>query len=683
MIYIAKLALRAFLGAGIICGLLLASATLVAQTASPGEKYWLFFSDKQVRQLSKASEIQASVKAALTERALQRRLKVRDADNLIDEDDFPVSGIYLQRLADMGYQPVVVSKWLNAASFVLLQADLARITALPFVDKIVPVAKSVRRPEPSPAHIPSLRKSTDARALVNYGSSFSQNSVIRVTDVHDLGISGHGIWIGMLDTGFRYRNHEVFENMTVLAERDFINGDGITENQDGDPANEDRHGTQTLSVIGGFKEGQLIGPAFSASYFLAKTEDESQEVRAEEDYWIAGIEWLESQGIDVASSSLGYIDWYTPDNMDGKTAPITIAADKAVSRGVVVVVSAGNEGNVPWKVVSAPADGFDVIAVGAVTSANTIAGFSSRGPTADGRTKPEVMAMGISAYAATPSSDKLQNTYSFVSGTSFSCPSTAGVAALLLSAHPRLTPAEVREALLATADRAGSPDNEYGWGLVNAYEAVLYHGAAFSNKPTALINQGNNLEIALKVASKAGIADDGVSLFYSSTGNNFTELPMGRGPDTDQFVTAVPEQVGTDTIRYYFRMSDLAGMAAVHPFEAPDLWFSYPEDPRVYSPRHSTVPETFSLRQNFPNPFNPSTTIRFDLPQAATVTLVVYNMLGQNITTLLAEQPMFAGQHNVVWNGEDRSGKSAASGVYFYNLRTAGTSETKKMLLLR
>ena len=366
---------------------LASSIRLSAQEAAP-EKYWVFFKDKQVQGLTKTTELFEIAKSKISPRALRRRAKVRKADKLIDKRDLPVSRDYLSRLEDLGYKPAVVTNWLNGASFQLAQLDVEKLKKLPFVKEIRPVGRAAKKPTPRDLKSLPIKLEKPANHDFDYGLSFTQNELINVPKVHDLGITGKGVWIGMLDTGFKRSNHEAFENLNVIAEFDFVNNDNVTENEGQDVPGQHNHGTQTLSTVGGFMEGKLIGSAFGASFLLAKTEILQNEIPAEEDNWVAGIEWLENQGVDIVSSSLGYLNFpnqsfYSPADMDGNTAVTTKAADIAVSRGVVVVNSAGNEGNTSWRIIIAPADGDSVIAVGAVNSDTTLTSFSSVGPSAD------------------------------------------------------------------------------------------------------------------------------------------------------------------------------------------------------------------------------------------------------------------------------------------------------------
>jgi subtilisin family serine protease len=365
---------------------------------------------------------------------------------------------------------------LNAISVMVTAEQRAAIESLPFVMRTEPVARGRRDPvEVTPVETASQGGGA-VRGLrsLDYGDCVSQIVQIQVDQLHDAGYSGAGVLVCLLDTGY-LRVHDALDSVEVVAEWDFINDDGVTSNEPGDDEAQHNHGTYVLSLIGGWDPGHLIGPAYGASYALGKTEIVGSEISIEEDYWVEGAEWADSLGADIISSSLGYKDWYTYEDLDGNTATTTIAADLAVGNGIAVLTSAGNEGNDPWYYVLAPADGDSVMAIGAVDSLGVIADFSSHGPTYDGRTKPDVCAMGIADLVALPWDP---TGYGRGGGTSFSCPLVGGVAALLLEAHPDWGPLELREALRTTATRAGAPDNDYGWGIVQSWAAHGYPTAA-------------------------------------------------------------------------------------------------------------------------------------------------------------------------------------------------------------
>jgi len=438
--------------------------------AQEQQKYWFFFTDKG-QSLSKSDFEQA--RNRLTDRAIWRRQKVTPPNQpIVNMTDLPVNENYIHRLQAEGIEPVIVSRWINAVSAYATKSKAEQLTSLPFVEKVQRVAVFQRDPIPPQPDL-KLRKPKTPHVL-DYGASFEQNALENIPKLHRIGVTGKDVIVAIMDTGFSLE-HEAFDSTHVIATYDFIHGDeNVDYEADQDVRDQPYHGTAVLSILAGYANGTLIGPAFDASFLLAKTEELASETQAEEDYWIAAAEWAEINGADVINTSLGYMDWYEYEDMDGDTAPITIAADMAARMGIVVVSSAGNEGNTSWRYISAPADGDSVIAVGAVDSENILAGFSSVGPTFDGRIKPDVVAMGVNCVNAT-----LSGGYSRGSGTSFSSPIVAGIAALILSAHPELTPMQVRQALVQTAGRVMNPDNMYGFGLVDAFEAVNYYGPVF------------------------------------------------------------------------------------------------------------------------------------------------------------------------------------------------------------
>ncbi len=433
---------------------------------------WVFFRDKGVPPADVPAAIERA-RASLTPRALARRAKTRGVP-IADLLDVPLDPRQVAAVETTGARVRARSRWLNAVSIEANARALTAIRALPFVARVQPVAAG--RPEPidaQPVDLGAPPPAPSPRAL-NYGHCASQILPIQVNLLHDAGYSGAGVYVCVLDTGF-LRTHQALDQVDVVAERDFIHDDGVTSNEPGDDPDQHNHGTFCLSILAGFDPGNLIGPAYGASFLLGKTEEITSETQVEEDYWIEAAEWADSLGADVISSSLSYIDWYTYEDMDGDTAPITIAADLATVNGISVHVAAGNQGDDPWFYIGAPADGDTVIAVGAVDSLGVIAPFSSHGPTADGRTKPDICAMGrgnLFAHTSGPSD------YARGSGTSFACPLAAGVAALLLQAHPTWGPMQVGSALRQTASNAGAPNNDYGWGIIRAWNASQISTAA-------------------------------------------------------------------------------------------------------------------------------------------------------------------------------------------------------------
>jgi PKD repeat protein len=442
-------------------------------------KIWVFFNDKAI--FNDNDFKLAALSININEHTAKRRAKV--GINNILFADLPVSREYIDRIIDHGGRLRRVSKWLNAASFEIDISLLDNISDLPFVNEIKPVAFFYREKGIDSRLEPKSPRFTPAeKDILDYGSSWTQIFMINAYLLHMMGYNGQGVIVAMLDTGYR-KSHQAFaladSTGRILDEYDFIFDDNETQNEPEDDAYQHYHGTYCWSTLGGYTPGDVIGPAFGASFLLAKTEDVRDETPVEEDNWVAAMEWADSLGADVISTSLGYSLWYTYEDMDGNTATTTVAANTAASLGIIVCNSMGNSGPNPGTL-SAPADAFDILACGAVNSGWTIADFSSRGSTYDGRTKPEVCAMGVDTYCANASGDY---DYTYKNGTSLSTPLVGGAAAVLLSANPSLTPWQVRQALMETANNATSPNNTYGWGIIDMLKAFNW-GANFTADTT-------------------------------------------------------------------------------------------------------------------------------------------------------------------------------------------------------
>ncbi len=437
---------------------------------------WVFFSDKG----NETQNYFQKPYTVVSEKSLKRRAKVLSDDKLISTSDLPVSQSYIEQIQSLGFQLKQKSKWFNGVSGWASKDELAQFANLPFVkqldivyrfrnDNFEEETQNDNSEEPNQ----NLSKPEGTNSL-NYGQSFTQLNQITVPQVHDLGYTGAGVTICMMDAGFDLLSHQAFSSMNIMATWDFVHGDPNVQN--GSDMGDGSHGTATLSLIGGFFEGQLIGPAYGADFILAKTENTDSETPIEEDNWIAAMEWADSIGVDVTSTSLSYLDYdppypsYTWEDMDGNTARITIGADYAVSLGIFVANSASNYGFDPnHNTLGAPADGDSVIAVGSVTSSGSRSSFSSVGPTVDGRIKPDLMAMGSNDYHAC----NWNNTcYGNGSGTSYSCPLLAGAAALLLQVDPSLTPMQLAALMKNTASLSNNPNNQMGWGIINTFAAV-------------------------------------------------------------------------------------------------------------------------------------------------------------------------------------------------------------------
>ncbi len=441
----------------------------LVESSHPDERVhvWIFFTDHG--EGSAPVGAQTHRPAGVSPRAARRVMR-RGSPNARQGGLQPVYPDYIERVSSHAVRLRRTSKYFNAVSAEVRCSEIEAICSYPFVGGVREVA--VYRKALPPREIDRV---VGDRAMVvhddivpaQYGESIYQLAQIQARDLLEHGYNGSGekagsspVLIGILDTGFR-REHEALTHVNVIAEYDFIQNDSVTSNEEGDHPSQDMHGTAVLGTISGYHEGELVGPAWGADYILAKTEILDEEIEIEEDNWVAGIEWMDSIGADVVTSSVGYLLWYTADSLDGNTALCTRAADIAASRGIVVVNSAGNYG--PNGGLIAPADADSVITVGMVNRYGELAYNSSRGPTADGRIKPELVAMGVDVRSVRQPPS--QTDYYNYNGTSFAAPLVAGLCAQLLEIHPDWSPMELREVLLYTATRHNYPDNDFGYGI--------------------------------------------------------------------------------------------------------------------------------------------------------------------------------------------------------------------------
>ena len=417
-------------------------------------KVWVYFDKKdssKVKNLDNAS------------------IKRRKKHNIFEptKHDYLINQTYVNKIRELVVEVKHQSHWLNAISVIVDFEKIQIIKKLFFVKKIKPVKRHIKK-----RSIQSNNIMNNQMRNIDYGLSYDQIEQINCRIPHTAGYFGQGVRVLYIDTGYEL-GHNAYDSLKLIAQYDFINGDENTANETDQEFLEDQddHGTICLSVMAGYSPGNLIGPAYKSEYLLAKTEVVANEIYQEVDNYVAAIEWGEALGADVVCASFGYYDWYDYSDLDGNTAATSIAVDIAASLGVLCVNSAGNEGDDPWRYVCTPADADSILSIGAVNRDGIIADFSSRGPTYDGRIKPEVCALGISTYCVRSNTE---GDYRTASGTSFSAPLVAGAAAVILSANPDWTNMQVREALMMTASLSNNPDNTYGYGIINTWEAINY-----------------------------------------------------------------------------------------------------------------------------------------------------------------------------------------------------------------
>jgi len=543
--------------------ILIVFASSLYSQDKPDTKYWIYFKDKgsvkPTTKITPGSDAYEKGKALLTEKAIQRRLKVLSEENLIDFWDVPLEEKYINEITKLNIPLIAKSRWLNGVSANLTSAQVKKIQGLKFVESVTAVRRLNKQKFENPLNLSFDENNFSfplEKSRLNYGKSFNQMNTVNVVKVHDLNITGKGVFLANIDDGFEWRTHQALNVLDITSEHDFVNNDDNAAKEDNqrfpDLYSQGQHGTATLSIMSGKRDGKLYGPAFDSQIILAKTEYIGSETPMEEDFWLEAAEWVEAQGVDVITSSLNYKKWDSPfdsnsysyKDKNGNRAITTIAADRCAYLGIVVCNSIGNYYQTDEPSLSSPSDGDSIITVGATNYEGKIAGFSSNGPTPDGRTKPDVVAPGVGIWVAeAPSISLNDSTYKFGDGTSYAAPIVAGIASLILSAHPELTPMQVRDAIRNTANNSANPNNIYGWGMVNAYDALLYWGPVWGT-PEYKFEDGG-VYISIYLASKDMIEKEGVNFAYDNNGakeqrNAIMTASLLDGNNSGKYETFIP-----------------------------------------------------------------------------------------------------------------------------------------------
>jgi serine protease AprX len=418
-----------------------------------------------------------------------------------------------QTLERHGLRVRVVSFWLRAISVEASAAQIEQLASQIALARVTPLGVGTRL-----RAIPSPWLAADA------GNAKRQLEQLAVSTLHDCGLTGGGVTIAVLDTGFTL-GHKALSAVDVKAAYDFVNNDTTVANESGDPSGQHNHGSLVLALLAGRDAGKFLGVAPDARYLLAKVDDLTSDKPIEDDWWVAGLEWAAKNGADIVSSSISFCTPpCDPKTMNGQTEATSKAAALAAGKGIVLLNSAGNTGGKAGSI-RAPGDAKDVLAIGGVDSAGKIAGNSSRGPTADGRTKPDLVGPGVGIFSINPSSTTGYKRYD---GTSVATPLVAGVAALLKQAFPQKTPLELMALLKSTASRASNPDNSYGHGLPAVDVATKAHcqksrdvGVAGDSGSSADASVANDLGAAVDAAGDASVggSEGGCQLASGQSGH--------------------------------------------------------------------------------------------------------------------------------------------------------------------
>ncbi len=662
----------------LFCKTLLILFILVPLNVFSQSKYLIYFINKGIDKeisLNKNSEYYLSALNLLSEKSIDRRIKNMGKKNFITYEDIPVFEEYINELASLGIKIENKLNWFNAVSAYLKEKEVNQLLHLNFIEKIEPVKTLVF--QQSKSQITSSINKIENQTNFGYGPSFGQLQLSEVPIVHTKGFTGEGILLGLLDTGFDWRNHESLVDRNVIDEYDFVSQDTLTANDSTDHPSQHNHGTLVFSIVGGFKDSSLIGSAFNSDFILAKTEDVRSETHLEEDNYAAALEWMERKGVDITSSSLGYSIFdpgqfsYTYNDMDGQTTIVTRAAELAFRRGVVTVTSAGNEGDDPWFYIIAPADGFNTLGIGAVNNNNQLAEFSSRGPTSDGRIKPDLLTQGVSVYCAQAGN---YSGYINASGTSVSAPIASGIIALILSAHPHLKNTQVRNILFETSDNSKSPDFERGFGLMSALDAIEF--------PNLMESQGS-YKMTKMFLERENINPQTVKIHYTIGSGDFVEADMQYdGEFSYEFL--LPFYFSGDLINFYFTYNDFNNNTFRDPFEDVYKFFYGQLDIQLNLDLKKEFTD-FIISEPFPNPFLPEiqkfTSVLIKSSGNENLSIIIIDALGQQVkkfNTVTTE-----GSNEIKWLGISDGGIPASSGAYYFLIDLNGKQYSRNIILLR
>ncbi len=440
---------------------------LASELKAQDNYYFVSFTDKEANGFSIDSP-----EAFLSAKAISRRQK-QEID--IYEQDLPITSSYKAFISNQGIEVFEHSKWFNGIIIKSTPNEAEQLISLPFVASVTYLA---------PQNYAGRRSSNQEELAVSDAptDTLFQNEILNVREMHSQGYLGKGMNIAVFDGGFRNVSSlsafaHLYEQNKLTYTYDFVSkSSNVYQYSD--------HGTRVLSLMTAEIPNSYQGIAPDANYMLFVTENVPSEYRIEEYYWLIAAERADSAGVDIINTSLGYNTFddpqmnYTKEDMDGNTTVVVRAAHIASEKGIVVVASAGNEGNKAWSIITSPADVRDGLAVGSIQTDYGRSGFSSLGYSADGRIKPDVVAMGSSAFLINESGAIIRG-----SGTSFSTPQVAGLMAGVWQAYPEFTAMELLNAVRNSSSNAVTPNNEIGYGIPSFIAINNYLESASDTEP--------------------------------------------------------------------------------------------------------------------------------------------------------------------------------------------------------
>lgn len=484
---------------------ILTTTSLISQN-----KYWVTFKDKN----NSTYSIQHP-ETFLSEKSIERRFS---QGIQITENDLPVNNSYIVAIKNICPNILTVSKWMNAVSIDIANLQqIEKIKLLPFVKSVSSVIQLQNTKNSSNTKFePVISMGIPTIDTSIYGSAYNQVKMIGIDKIHALGYKGEGVDIAVFDGGFLNANtlnffDKAHQDGRIIPVWNYVDNTNNVYVRS-------LHGMNVLSVMCANIDHVFVGAAPEANYYLFITEDTYQEQIIEEDNWVAAAEKADSIGVQIFTTSLGYTTFddtttdHTYADMDGNTTIITRAANIAASKGILVVNSAGNEGNRAWHYISAPADGDSVLTIGAVNENGVIAGFSSRGPNSSNHLKPNVCGQGANIVVAGTNNNEVGRS----NGTSFSCPLIAAASACLWQAFPNKTSSEIFHEIEKSANLFNTPNFDYGFGIPNYY-------AAYNKLENELYSQNPNVSVPKAYPNPFS---NTITILWNSTSNNPLEIEV-------------------------------------------------------------------------------------------------------------------------------------------------------------
>lgn len=501
------------------------------------ELYRIYLKDKGNQVLEYNNDLYNEILNKLDKRAVERRKINLKTDNIIFEKDIPIYEKYLDSLVNNGVSIRSKLKWYN---YIIAEIDSNRIEEIRnynFVVQVQPIIEHYN----NTINILEFNNCD----LFEYGNSFNHLDMLNIPNLHRYGFTGKGVRIGFLDNGFDLRTHIAIKNANVIKSYDFIFRDSIVHNEEGDINSQDDHGSVVFSTVAAFDNGNYIGIAPNAEFYLAKTEDNRSETYLEMDNFAEAIIWMENNGVDIINASLGYkgldSNSLNYENLDGSYTIASRSINDASTMGMICVIASGNNGDIPMSLIS-PADADSSVAVGALdVDGVTLTSFSSNGPNAKGLLKPNLVAQGGSIYSISPNSE---DRYNPTAGTSLASPLIAGSFGLLKSAFRYTDSYTLKSNMYKSADKYDNPDNRFGYGLPDVFQAVNVSGVAIS--PENQLDNGDFKRLAFYIFPDNQILNAEIVVNYSDFKSKTYPL-VKRGFDNQYYIDIPKQEFETDT----------------------------------------------------------------------------------------------------------------------------------------